>query len=334
MGSIVQSYNLFLDSKYRKSGPNYHPEFEIDPQIVLTDPNNFLELELVSADLPFSFHMIAAPSNTVNVNFTSVHHSLNQTRTLTIPPGNYSILDLNSELITQYIAALVALGFSNPNQRPELAIDYDRNTNGCTFYFASVPNDDWTVTFYWTTADIMAEYFGFDYTQNTILACAASVATYTHNVSVNVVNVNPITSLYLRSNMLAQPATNQEILVEPVPTTANILAKLPVNFASMTWLFYESNGTKVRLHNNELSKFDLFFTALTYDEIRFRGAHWKVHIRIQEIQPDAIRDLLQAKAAAAEQAKAQLAVLQEQKRQLTDQTEQRMAKIRKRIQTS
>ena len=327
----MQSYNIFLDSKYRNSGPNFHPVFELDPQIVLTDPNNYLEFELMSADVPFSFHMIAAPSNTVNVQFVSVHHSVNALVTLTIPSGNYSITDLSAELVNQYTLALIALGFTNPNQRPELDIQYDRNTNKCTFSFSSIPNDDFTITFYWTTADIFAEYFGFDYLVNTVLACASSVATYTNNVSDNVVNVNPITSLYLRSNVLAQAAQNQEILVEPIPSVSNVLAKLPVNFASMAWLFFESQGMKIRLHNNEISKFDLFFTGLTYDEIFFRGAHWKLYIRIQEMQPAAVRDAIQAKMAAAEQAKAQMDALQVQKRLLTDETEQRLAKIRKRI---
>lgn len=331
MASPIQSYNIFLDSKYRTSGPNYHPEFELDPQIVLSDPNNYLEFELVAADVPFSFHMIAAPSNTVDVRFQSVHHSLNTLVTLTIPSGNYSITDLSAELINQYTLALIALGFTNPIQRPELDIQYDRNTNKCTFTFSTFPNDDFTITFYWTTADIFAEYFGFDYLINTVLACASSVATYTNNVSTNVVNVNPITSLYLRSNTLAQTAQNQEILVETTPSTSNILAKLPVNFASMAWLFYESQGMKLRLHNNEISKFDLFFTGLTYDEIQFRGAHWKLYVRIQEMQPNSIRDAIQAKLTAAEQTKAQLDALQLQKRTLTDKTEQRLAKIRKRI---
>lgn len=332
MGTVLNSYTFFVDNKYRKRGDAYHPYFGLDPRIKLNDSNNYFEFECMTADIPFSFHTLDIPNNELKVAVIVPSHGVSAITTISIPAGNYSILQLNDALILAVQGAFISLGFTNANQRPKLGITYNETTSKDTFYLYDAPNENWTVIFDWTDADILAEYFGFDYTANTTLyAYAGGGVSSTNGTSLNVVNVSPITSLYLRSDLLDQTIINQETLVEAVATTSSILAQIPITFSYMTWIFFTTNGFKVKLQNQEISEFDLYFTGLTYDEIRFRGAHWKMQFVIREVRPDWLVELDKSLAAQTRQTQLELQVAESKKRELTEQATSRLGKIRKRL---
>lgn len=335
MALTLKTYTYFLDSKYRKTlSPAYHPLFELDPAIQLTDGNNYFELEIMTADIPYTYYSLDIPNNTITMQVIVPAHSVNATVTLTIPPGNYSILTINDALIAQFNAALETLGFTNPNQRPTLQITYDKSTSKDTFTLVNGPNEDWTIIFGWSLSDILAEYFGFDTTISTTLYYyVGHTSSSIYGTSLNVVNVSPISSLYLRSDLLNQTVQNQEFLVETLVTTSSILAQIPIPFSYMTWIFYTTNEFKVKLQNQQIKEFDLYFTGLTYDEIRFRGAHWKMQLRINEIRPELFVELDKSIAAQMKQAQLQLADMESKKRELAAEAETRMRKIRQRIES-
>jgi hypothetical protein len=336
----LNTYTYFLDSKYRTvdtnglpKSPAFHPEFELDPSIHLKDANNYFEMEVMTADIPFTFHTLDIPNNTIDMTVIVPADSINTVVTLTIPAGNYSILTINDSLVTQYSNALIALGYSNPNQRPKLEITYDRATSKDTFQLVDGPNQNWTIIFSWSQSDILAEYFGFDSTVSTTLYYyIGHTSSSINGTSLYVVNVSPISSLYLRSNVLSQTIQNQEFLVESVVTTSSILAQVPIPFSYMTWIFYSTNGFKVKLQNKEIKEFDLYFSGLTYDEVRFRGAHWKMQLRITEVRPEMFVELDKSMAAQMRDAQLQIRDMESKKRELVEKTESRLGKIRQRIQ--
>lgn len=339
MALTVNNYTYFLDSKYRTTdqynvpkSPAYHPVFELDPSIQLSDPNNYFELEVMTADIPFTFHTLDIPNNTLNMFISVPAHSISTTITLTIPPGNYSILTINDALIAQFETALISLGFTNSNQRPKLQIVYDKASSKDTFSLVNGPNENWTVIFDWSDSDILAEYFGFDTSVSTTLYYYTGHTNASINgTSLYVVNVSPVSSLYLRSDTLRQTVQNQEFLVETVVTTSSILAQIPIPFSYMTWIFYSTNAFKVKLQNQQLKAFDLYFSGLTYEEIRFRGAHWKMQLRIAEIRPESFVEMDKSLAAQVRDANLKIQTIQGRKRELVDETETRLGKIRQRI---
>lgn len=334
MATEVRAFTFFVDSKYRKRGEAYHPYFGVDPKIQLSNPNNYFEFECKTADIPFSFHTLDIPNNQLQMAVTVPHHGVSTSVTITIPAGNYSILQLNDALSQRFSAALISLGFVNQNQRPKLGIVYDETTSKDTFYLYDAPNEDWTIVFQWTGSDILAEYFGFDYTLNTTLyAYQGGGVSSTNGTSINVVNVSPITSLYLRSDTFDQTITNQEVLVESVATTSSILAQMPISFSYMTWIFYSTSDLRIKLQNQEIAEFDLYFTGLTYDEIRFRGAHWKMMFVLREMRPDWLIEMDKSMAAQQREAQLQLQLAETKKRELTDAATSRMGKIRKRLES-
>ena len=67
MDATVRSYTYFLDTKYRTGGTNYQPEFTLVNVPVLASPDNYFEIQLISAEIPYSFSSISEPNNTVKL---------------------------------------------------------------------------------------------------------------------------------------------------------------------------------------------------------------------------------------------------------------------------
>jgi len=332
--TTVNTYTLWADSKYRESGTNANPSFEFDYVPVLNNPNHYFEVEVLSAEIPFSFHSLQAPTNVIPYTFTIPQHSINTSGNIIIPPGNYSIITLLQELDTQIQAIFDAQGL-NPNQQPTLSFTYDRTSARATLALTSVPNNDtFTFTLRWTIADIIATYFGFDYLNDTVLSYNTSgVVTSTNYVSPNSVNVSPINALYLRSDGLSQALTQQERLVENYTTVSNVLAKVPVTVAFNTWIFYTTFGTRVRLRNNEIERFNLYWTGLTFDPILFEGVSWRVQIAFYEIQPVWYSDLTRTIADETQRRAQEIQQLQMQRQALLDRADNKLKKIRRTIQS-
>lgn len=284
--TTIKEYNLFLDSKYRSKGENASPTFLLDEPIRLENDNNYFEAQIISVDIPFSFKTLYSPQNILPINVIIVQDSVNTSGNIIIPEGNYSITNLLDVLVVKITEFISIGGFVN--HLPTFDFVYSRETGRATLgVTAGSGSHDVSITLYWSQADILAEYFGFNYTANTILSyTSANVVTSTNFVSPFNVNVSPITSLYIRSTSLNQVATNQEQLVEQKFTTSDILLKVPVNTFYNSWITYENSTFSVKLNNKSILDIQFFMTSLTYDAIVFQGVHWRVHLQIREIETD------------------------------------------------
>ena len=284
--TTIKEYNLFLDSKYRTKGENASPIFLLDEPIRLENDNNYFEAQIISVDIPFSFKTLYSPQNILPINVIIVQDSVNTSGNIIIPEGNYSITNLLDVLVVKITEFISIGGFVN--HLPTFDFVYSRETGRATLgVTAGSGSHDVTITLYWSQADILAEYFGFNYTADTILSyTSANVVTSTNFVSPFNVNVSPITSLYIRSTSLNQVATNQEQLVEQKFTTSDILLKVPVNTFYNSWITYENSTFSVKLNNKSILDIQFFMTSLTYDAIVFQGVHWRVHLQIREIETD------------------------------------------------
>ena len=97
----INNYIFFLDSKYRDSGGNASPEFNLDTPISLTDDNNYFMCKILNVDVPFSFKNVSSPDNVIPIRFIVTENNININYNLIIAEGNYSILTLLAELNTQ-----------------------------------------------------------------------------------------------------------------------------------------------------------------------------------------------------------------------------------------
>ena len=313
--SVINEYTFFLNSKYRSSGLNAAPVWNIDDPIVLSDNNNYFECQVLNAEIPFSFKSIQAPNNTIPYTLNAPQDSINTSGNITIPTGNYSIINLLSELKSQLNVIV-----STMQHPPTFTFTYDKESGKVTLDVAiQNGNHSMTLTLRWSQSDIMAEYFGFTYENNTVLSYNTSqVVTSTNYISPNHVNVSPITSLILRSDNLNQISKNQEMLVEQKFTLSNILAKIYVNSYYNSWILWENDlGFSVRLTNKTIDYIQLYLTSQTYDYVLFDGVSWKVTIKIREIESPIVTRMKETKLMKL----AEVQQLQEQKDELLKQLE-------------
>lgn len=311
--SIINEYTFFLNSKYRSSGINAAPIWNLGDPIVLSDNNNYFECQILNAEIPFSFKSIQSPNNTMKYTLSAPQDSMNTNGVITIASGNYSITSLLAELKTQLESLVVPM-----QHPPTFNFTYDRESGKVTLDVAiSNGNHSLTLTLRWTQSDIMAEYFGFTYENDTILSYNTSqVVTSTNYISPNHVNVSPVTSLLLRSDNLNQISNNQEILVEQQFTLSNILAKIYVNSYYNSWILWENDlGFSVRLTNKSIDYIQLYLTSLTYDYVLFDGVSWKVTIKIREIESPLVTRMKESKL----QKLAEVQQLQQEKENLIKQ---------------
>ena len=286
--SVVNSYNLFLDTKYRNIGGNTQPTFFLQDPIILSNPNNFLRATIKNADIPFSFKTLSAPNNILKLGLVIPQHSVDVSSNITLTEGNYSITNLLDELQTE-ITLWVNANKGTLNQVPTFNFTYDRNTGKATLNIIppSGGGHDFTLTIYNSLSDILVEMWGFDYDTDTILSYNTSNTITSFNyISPYHVNVSPITALYIRSSSLHQISNNVERLVEQQFTISDILAKVPVNTYYNTWLLYEGNFF-VNLSNNHIEEISLYLTTNTYSPINLAGIHWRVTLLIEEIESEA-----------------------------------------------
>jgi hypothetical protein len=288
--SVVNQYTFFLDSKYRSLGENATPVWKLPEPIMLENTNNFFECKVLSCEIPFSFKTLQSPNNVLPVNITVQPDNIDISGNITIPEGNYSILTLLNELQTRLNTFITNTGF---NQVPTLTFTYDKETGRATLDIVhGGGNHNVTVTLFWTMNDVLAEYFGFSFTANTVLSyTSGGVTNSTNYVSPNNVNVSPITNLYIRSDSLQQVAKNQERLVEQLFSVSDIILKVPVTSYYNSWLIYENNSFTVKLNNKHIEDISLYLTTLTYDKVLLQGVHWRVCVQINEIESEFVKYL-------------------------------------------
>lgn len=281
--TTISEYNLFLDSKYRTGGSNPAPEFALKSPIILSNPNHRFVAQIKSVDIPYSFKSLVAPFNTIRIRYLEVGHT-DQTTTLTIPEGNYSISVLLSTLET-LLDTFISPIAQHP---PAYDFSYDRNTGKCTLLLKQVNGNNATsVTLYWAdpNVDFLAEFFGFTGDFNTIIGYTGpGVPANTNNVSEINVNCSPVSSIYVRSTTLTQPSNNDEYLVEFDQSVSDILLKVPVTTPYGTWLIYYNSDVEVTLNNKLIDVVQMYITHLTYNPISLQGVHWRSHLYIREVR--------------------------------------------------
>lgn len=281
--TTIREYNFFLDSKYRTNGGNPNPQFNLKSAITLTNPNHYFTAQIKSVDIPYSFKSLTSPYNTLRVRYFEQGHT-DQTTTITIPEGNYSITVLLSTL-ESLLSAFITPIAQHP---PAYNFTYDKNTGKCTFIITQTAGNHKTdIYLYWSdpNVDFLAEFFGFTGNYDTIIGyTAGGVPSNTNNISEINVNCSPVSSIYIRSSTLTQPSNNEEYLTEFDESISDILIKIPVNVPYGSWIIYYNSDVEVVLNNKFIDVLQLYITHLSYNPISLNGVHWRCHLYIKEVR--------------------------------------------------
>lgn len=269
--NVVNTYNIFLNSKQRDSGSSNEFIINLLKPITLTNPNNWFTVRVGSAEIPYIFQLIN-PSN-ATVHFTVTRGSTTQSGSFTLDSGNYNILNLLDAIKTKLIAAIQsAIGYT-----PTFAFTYSRTTGKCTL--AMLGNGDaigCSVTVL-NNSPVVMTCLGFS---SSFTFGFSNFSTFPA-VSTQNVNVAQNNSIFIRSESLIQ-TSNYEAIVEK-SNISDILAKIQVTSLPQSFLIWTNpSDLEVKINNQVIDAISLYLSSsLSYD-LNLQNLDWQCRMTIKE----------------------------------------------------
>jgi hypothetical protein len=296
--TILQSVNLFVNSAQRLTGNSNSFSLLLNPPLQLKGNNSVWEVKVATANIPYSFNTVNASNNKL---FGFIN---NQLWSITVPAGNYNILNLISTIRPLIISACSALGHAI-----NLNWTYTKTIAKTTMvYTGLVP-----FVIDYNSSSVLMTMLGFK--SNISLTNGQSIT------SSQCVNVNPVQSLYVRSDTLNQSFENREALLTKGEVT-DILAEIPVQTAPLTFInFANAQGQSARIKNQIIDRVQLYLSDTNNFELDLGGLDWTCSLVFDEVTVDFVNqsqaNLKQlSELSASDTAKAKLDDL-EQQRQAT-----------------
>lgn len=184
MSDIVREYKFYLNSKQRNNGTSNNFNITIYPPMQLLKQTNYFRIRVLRATIPYSFSQVNNSNNTFYVGYNSV------VIPIVVAPGNYNIIDLNTQIQSLILAALPTV---------VLTINYTRSTGLNNFTLVAPGN----LILY--AGSTIAKMLGI--TSN-ITLIPNSVPIYGNQK----VDVNPILSIFIRSDTVSQKYSIESLL--------------------------------------------------------------------------------------------------------------------------
>lgn len=268
---IIKTYSLYLNSRQATLGDSNNCTFILNPALTLTNISNRFIITAEMVEIPYSFNQINNNYNTLYYSFTDGTGTVNSN--IVFPEGNYNV----NQLITTFISLLItditiyrpAINLTTSN----FNIYYNPSTSKITF---SIINKTLSITLNFSTNEILGICFGFPKTDQTF----SNIIILN---SINKVNVNPITSIYLRSENI-KFSTSYEAVVQPY-NISDIVAKIPVQTLPNSILYFRGDQ-KQMINNLELSSINLYWSdnlSPSYS-LDLKGLNYGIYFTISEVQ--------------------------------------------------
>jgi hypothetical protein len=274
---IIKTYSLYLNSRERTNGTSNNCTFNINPAITLSNSANRFIVCCETCEIPYSFNQINSNYNRLDYVYFNTATVDSYNSTLIIPIGNYNI----NNLITTFVNLLVA---DINTRRPLLAVTaanfivtYNPNTSLVTFALTGAVTTNFSFRFNFSLNYVLALCFGFPEVDYFLTGVAPLT-------SVNKVQVNPVSAIYLRSDTL-KFSTSFEAIVSKYQQ-ADILVKIPVPTLPNTLIYYRGEQ-KQMLSNIEISSLNFYWTDnldVGFNPLDLRGLNYGIYLTFSEVQ--------------------------------------------------
>ena len=260
----VNNYSLHFNTIFRDDGSVSNPTFKLIKPIVLTNPNNFFDVALMCCQIPFAWHMLRSPNNTI-------YYTVNTTNTsFTLDPGSYTILTLLGA-IQKYLNGLYS---------------------GSTFTF-SFNNDTQYATFALSSSTIT--YFKISFSLNSLLCRMLGYQSdiiftnSTSSTSTQQCNVSQAKNLYVRSSTLQ--ISNSYESISTTNGMSNIIEVIPLTTGPNNYITFVCNNLLFnKISNNVINiiTINLSDDENAYGDVIPLLLNWTFSLRIREMQDTTI----------------------------------------------
>ena len=266
--SVVKSYQLFINSAQRVAGtPNEFTVF-FTPAYTLQSSHHFFQIRMTSCCIPYSFKQV----NIFNNQFSYYYNSITPS-TVVVPPGNYNILSLTAKLKSLIEADILA----NTGDTVVTTWAYDADTYQITFTFTSttgLPGS--TIGFPYSSQITLSKMLGWN-TDHLNIAVGSSF------ISDQPVNVNPITSIYVRSDTLNQLGSKESLVEQN--QVSDILAEIPVLVLPGSFIVSQNPAAiPVALTNRTIDKIQLYLSSSDNYALNLNNLDYTISFLLEEVQ--------------------------------------------------
>jgi hypothetical protein len=273
MTEIIRSYSLYFNTREANSGNSNNCTFIFSTPIVLTNSNNRFLISTPMIELPYSFSQINSTNNNLPYSYSdSLSRSFNST-TMNIPEGNYNINQLCEQIVISLLLDILFYIPASTLAVGSFAVQYSSSLGIVTFFMSHTYSV--TITLQFSLSYVLGIAFGFPQVNQTF-------GTAIKLTSPNKVQVNPITSVYIRSDNL-KFMTNYEAIVDKYQNS-DIVAKIPITNLPNSIIYYR-NDVKSMINNKELSSLNLYISdnLSTSYTLNMNGVNYGIYIQLDEI---------------------------------------------------
>lgn len=274
----INRYHIFVSSQLRSAESKSSSDFsiEVNPPLVLSHPNHYFVSQIMSVELPYSWFQINSTNNTLPFIYNMGAGNVNYTAT--IAEGNYNVIQLLAALYNAVAAVIptptwtdgsvynpatgrITFGIKNPALLPTIIISYDFPAN-----------------------PFLARMFGC--LNNSFIVYGYTGGSYYYATGQTNVNVNPVSSVYIRSTNLKQIKNQENLVVGHGQDPSDILCKLQVYTPPKTIVFYNGElGLSARIANPIIDKLDIYLSDNYSFGLDLKGNDWTFRISFYEMKP-------------------------------------------------
>ena len=278
----INRYHVFCNTVQRSSGTSNDFSIALNPPYTRSNPHSYFVAQIVSVEIPYSWFQINSTNNKITFDY-KVGATVPDTFVMYITPGNYTVTTLMANFATQMDAVIPAHTWGHN-------LTYDANTNKITFGIKTASayySIDISLKFQLNS--FMARIFGC--TSGATITYGYLSLVYKNITATTNCNVNPVSSIYIRSSNLRQ-VKNQENMVEGFKADpSDILCKLQIYTPPKTYCFYNGEmGLTARLVNPVIDKIDLYLSDNYSFALDLLNNDWTFRITFIEYMPTNVGD--------------------------------------------
>ena len=274
---IIKSYVLYLNTRQANTGNSNNCTFLFTTPIILTNSNNRFLISTPMIELPYSFSQVNTSNYNLPYSYVDTNgagHTFSST-SMNIVEGNYNINALQTQMVLSLLADILLNIPSSTLSAANFLFTYNAQTGSTTMSMTGLAYVV-TITLKFSLSYVLGIMNGFPQANQTF-GTAISLT------SPNKVMVNPITSVYIRSDSL-KFQNNYEAIVQSYQNS-DVVAKVPITTLPNSIVYYR-NDQKSMISNKFIPSLNLYVSdnlSTTYS-LDMQGVNWGISIQLDEVQ--------------------------------------------------
>lgn len=280
----INRYHIFCNTALRSSGTSNEFSIALNPPLIKSDPHSYFVAQVVSVEIPYSWTQVNSSNNTLRFTY-QVNGGILNTYTMTIPAGNYNV----NTLMTAYGTAMnLALTNAGITKSWTHNLTYDSSSGKIAFNIANASAYSLVyISPLFTENTFLGRMFGaYVVGSTTNSRYGWDTAVYVTVVSNTTINVNPVSSIYIRSPNLHQVANQENIVAGYKADPSDILCKLQIYTQPRSIIFYNGElGFSCKLTNPLIDKLDIYLSDNYTFGLDMKGVDWSFRITFIEYMP-------------------------------------------------